>query len=53
MEAKLFELLVGIKKSTQDVSRKVYEFVPMQDFTKSSDMIRVSLLMNSYMKKMI
>lgn len=37
MESKLFKLLVGINKTTQDAPRRVYTFVPIQDFTESSD----------------
>ncbi|AWX31857.1 Eco57I restriction-modification methylase domain-containing protein [Methanosphaera sp. BMS] len=37
METKLFKLLVGINKTTQDAPKRVYTFVPMQDFTESSD----------------
>ncbi|MEE1134989.1 MAG: Eco57I restriction-modification methylase domain-containing protein, partial [Methanobrevibacter sp.] len=37
METKLFKLLVGINKTTQDAPKRVYAFVPMQDFTESSD----------------
>ena len=37
METKLFKLLVGINKTTQDAPKRVYGFVPMQDFTKRSD----------------
>lgn len=37
METKLFKLLVGINKTTQDAPKRVYNFVPMQDFTDSSD----------------
>ena len=37
METKLFKLLVGINKTTQHATKKVYNFVPMQDFTEASD----------------
>ena len=37
METKFFKLLVGVNKTTQDAPRRVYGFVPMQDFTESSD----------------
>ena len=37
METKLFKLLVGINKTTQHATKKVYALVPMQDFTESSD----------------
>lgn len=37
METKLFKLLVGIKKTTQDAPKRVYTLVPIQDFTESSD----------------
>ena len=37
METKLFKLLVGINKTTQDAPKRVYSFVPIQDFTESSD----------------
>ena len=32
-----FRYLVSIKKKTQDNARDVFQFVPMQDFTKNSD----------------
>ncbi len=31
---KFFHLLVGLKKNTQHATSKVYEFVPIQDFTQ-------------------
>lgn len=34
MKTKFFHFLVGIKKVTQDAMAKVYQFVPMQDFSK-------------------
>ena len=34
---KFFRALVGIRKQTQDAKRSVYSFVPLQDFTPSSD----------------
>lgn len=37
METKLFKLLVGINKTTQDAPKRVYGFVPIQDFTESSE----------------
>ncbi len=37
METKLFKLLVGVNKTTQDAPKRVYNFVPMLDFTESSD----------------
>ena len=37
METKLFKLLIGINKTTQDAPKRVYSFVPVQDFTESSD----------------
>ena len=37
MKTKLFKLLVGINKTTQDAPKRVYSFVPIQDFTVSSD----------------
>ena len=37
METKLFKLLVGINKTTQDAPKRVYGFVPMQDLTERSD----------------
>lgn len=35
MKTKFFRFLVGIRKISQDMSSRVYEFVPMQDFSKS------------------
>lgn len=37
METKLFKLLVGVNKTTQDAPKRVYTFVPMLDFSESSD----------------
>lgn len=37
METKLFKLLVGINKTTQDAPKRVYTFVPIQNFTENSD----------------
>ena len=34
MATKLFRFLVLIKKNTQNAPRGVYEFVPLQDFSK-------------------
>lgn len=36
-KTKFFRTLVGIKKQTQDTNRSTYSFVPLQDFTSSSD----------------
>ena len=35
VKTKFFRALVGIKKQTQHTTQKVYQFVPMQDFSKS------------------
>lgn len=35
MRTKLFRFLVKIKKNTQNGARGVYQFVPLQDFSKS------------------
>ena len=35
MQTKFFHLMLGLKKVTQDTTRKVYQFVPVQDFEKS------------------
>ena len=32
---KFFRFLVSLKKISQDATQRVYEFVPMQDFTKT------------------
>lgn len=32
-QTKFFHLLLGLKKITQDTTQKVYQFVPMQDFS--------------------
>lgn len=37
IRTKFFRALVGIQKQTQDATRKVYRFVPIQDFTLNSD----------------
>ena len=36
-KTKFFRTLVGIKKQDQSASRSIYGFVPLQDFTSSSD----------------
>ena len=35
MTTKFFRFLVLLKKNTQHATRTVYEYVPMQDFSKS------------------
>jgi hypothetical protein len=37
IKSKLFRFLVLLKKNTQHATNKVYQFVPLQDFTSSSD----------------
>lgn len=37
MQSRLFRFLVGMKKMTQDIKDKLFAFVPLQDFTSSSD----------------
>ena len=37
MQSRLFRFLVGMKKMTQDIKDKLFTFVPLQDFTSSSD----------------
>lgn len=37
MQTNLFSLLVGLAKATQIAPRQVYRYVPLQDFTSSSD----------------
>ena len=34
IKTKFFRFLVSIRKISQDATQKVYQFVPMQDFTK-------------------
>ena len=34
VKTKFFHFLLGLKKITQDATQKVYQFVPMQDFSK-------------------
>ena len=36
-KTKFFRTLLGIKKQTQNTKRSTYAFVPLQDFTSSSD----------------
>ena len=36
-KTKFFRVLVGIRKQTQHTKRSTYAFVPLQDFTSSSD----------------
>lgn len=35
IQTKFFHFLMGLKKVTQDATAKVYQFVPMQDFSRS------------------
>lgn len=37
MTGKFFRFMVGILKTSQNITQTVYEFVPMQDFTSNSD----------------
>ena len=37
IKTRLFRYLVSIKKKTQDNARDVFQFVPLQDFTSTSD----------------
>lgn len=37
MTGKFFRFMVGILKTSQNITQTVYEFVPMQDFTPNSD----------------
>ena len=37
IETRFFRYLVSVKKKTQDNPRDVFQFVPLQDFTSSSD----------------
>ena len=37
MTGKFFRFMIGILKTSQNISQTVYEFVPMQDFTSNSD----------------
>ena len=37
MLTRFFHLMLGLKKVTQHTTSKVYEFVPLQDFTSNSD----------------
>lgn len=37
IKTKFFRILVGIQKQTQHTTKKVYQFVPQQNFTKDSD----------------
>ena len=37
IKTKFFRALVGIKKQTQHTTQKVYQYVPLQDFTSKSD----------------
>lgn len=34
MQTKFFHLMLGLKKVTQHTTSKVYQFVPLQDFSK-------------------
>ena len=34
ISTKFFHFLLTLKKNTQDATKKVYELVPMQDFSK-------------------
>ncbi|OBX11313.1 restriction endonuclease [Gallibacterium salpingitidis] len=35
IQTKFFHFMLTLKKNTQDATKKVYEFIPMQDFTQS------------------
>ncbi|MCW9718685.1 Eco57I restriction-modification methylase domain-containing protein [Avibacterium sp. 21-599] len=35
IQTKFFHFMLTIKKNTQDATKKVYEFIPMQDFSQS------------------
>ena len=35
INTKFFHFLMGLKKVTQDATSKVYQFIPIQDFSKS------------------
>lgn len=35
MNTRFFHFLITLKKNTQDAPKRVYEFIPMQDFSKS------------------
>ncbi len=35
MKTRFFRYLVSVKKKTQDASRDVYQFVPLQDFSRA------------------
>jgi site-specific DNA-methyltransferase (adenine-specific) len=37
IKTKFFHLLLGLKKNTQHTTKKTYKFVPLQDFTPTSD----------------
>ena len=37
INTKFFSLLLSIRKQDQGASRNVYQFIPLQDFTSSSD----------------
>ena len=37
LKTKFFRALISIKKQTQHTTQKVYQLVPLQDFTKNSD----------------
>lgn len=37
MSSKFFRFMIGILKISQNITQVVYKFVPMQDFTKNSD----------------
>lgn len=37
IKTKFFRALLSIKKTTQDISKRKFEYVPLQDFTEDSD----------------
>ena len=37
IKTKFFHFMLGLKKVTQHTTSKVYQFVPLQDFTNNSD----------------
>ena len=38
IKTKFFHFMLGLKKVTQHTTSKVYQFIPLQDFTSDSDM---------------
>jgi hypothetical protein len=53
IQTKFTRALLGILKVTQDNSKDVWKFVPVQDFTENSDIYKLSLEEEAFIESMI